>query len=483
MSTRDYKEGASSEIGAEFSGAPLGDVRLESRLGKIVREISNKPAESFPIIFEEESKREAFYRFLRNPNVSWGNIIEPHFQQGSQRALKEDEVIAIHDSSALMFSRQDRSDFGYYLKSRKEKNSKKVGFLCHFSFVVSGITNPKPLGVLNINPMRRFRLSKNRGDERAKTSEEKKKCESYKWIEGVRETRRRLTSSRVVHVMDREADDYMLLSEMVKSSERFVIRVAQEKRKSEFDGSKVNLSQALCLRPIVCNRQVSLSKRSKPVGSKPRKSHRERCAREAELSITATSVDIVRSKRASAVEYPRKLRLNVIHVFEPSPPKGEVAVDWKLFTTEPTDTQEQILKIVDIYRARWTIEELFKALKTGCSYEDRQLESFKTAMNALALLLPIAWQMLCLRYHSRIDEPEKTLTPTQTEILIALSKGKLNQTSTTRELLYAVAALGGHIKNNGAPGWIVLYRGIRELHTIERGVNLNLNAKQYVIND
>ena len=36
-------------------------------------------------------------------------------------------------------------------------------------------------------------------------------------------------------------------------------------------------------------------------------------------------------------------------------------------TTEPIDTVEQVLRIVDWYRARWVIEEFFKALKTGCA--------------------------------------------------------------------------------------------------------------------
>jgi hypothetical protein len=38
-----------------------------------------------------------------------------------------------------------------------------------------------------------------------------------------------------------------------------------------------------------------------------------------------------------------------------------------------------------------------------------------------------------------------------------------------REALLAVAALGGHIKNNGEPGWIVLGRGFETLLTLEQG--------------
>lgn len=43
---------------------------------------------------------------------------------------------------------------------------------------------------------------------------------------------------------------------------------------------------------------------------------------------------------------------------------------------------------MDAYRARWVIEEFFKALKTGCNFERRQLESFQSLRIALAIFLP-----------------------------------------------------------------------------------------------
>ena len=98
----------------------------------------------------------------------------------------------------------------------------------------------------------------------------------------------------------------------------------------------------------------------------------------------------------------------------------------RLLTTEPIDTVEQIVRIVDWYRTRWLIEEFFKALKTGCAYEKRQLESLPTLLVALALLAPIAWRLLLLRHLSR--EPPATaatvaLTPRQLQVLRASSVG------------------------------------------------------------
>ena len=65
----------------------------------------------------------------------------------------------------------------------------------------------------------------------------------------------------------------------------------------------------------------------------------------------------------------KTLSVNVVHVLEPEPPTGDVPVEWFLLTSLPVATPKQIAYVVDCYRARWMIEEYFKALKTGCQYE------------------------------------------------------------------------------------------------------------------
>ena len=112
-------------------------------------------------------------------------------------------------------------------------------------------------------------------------------------------------------------------------------------------------------------------------------------------------------------------------------------------------------------------EEFFKALKTGCAFEERQLESFATLTNALALFFPIAWQMLLLRSLSRVrpDAPAKeALTSTQIKVLQHYQPQKMpTRGATVRDALYAVAGLGGHLKNNGPPGWRTLTHGMQSL--------------------
>ena len=171
--------------------------------------------------------------------------------------------------------------------------------------------------------------------------------------------------------------------------------------------------------------------------------------------------------------------LNVVRVSEPNPPAGEEPIEWVLFTSEPVETPDQVAAVVDMYRARWLIEECNKAIKTGCRYEERQFESLDALLTLLALTLPIACELLALRAACRRtpDAPASmVLTPTQLEILVHLGSRALPSTATVHHALWAVAALGGHMKTNGEPGWLVLYRGMAKLLAYEEGWRAHENA-------
>ena len=173
------------------------------------------------------------------------------------------------------------------------------------------------------------------------------------------------------------------------------------------------------------------------------------------------------------------LALNVVRVWELTPPEGEKPVEWLLLTSEPITTPEQIARVVDWYRSRWVIEEFFKALKTGCSYEKRQLESFHALRNALAIFAPIAWQILLVRTEAR-HRPESpargVVSEDQLAVLRAAARKPLPSAPTARHVMLAIAALGGHLPRNGEPGWLVLARGLEKLDTLTAGWRLAKEA-------
>lgn len=308
--------------------------------------------------------------------------------------------------------------------------------------------------------------------------------ESLRWGHLVGEVRERLAGAAVVHVMDREGDDYSLLAEMVSHGDRFIVRMRCDR---PVIGEPEDFAyEAVKHAPAIFEREVRLSTRRKQELPGRQKKHPPRESRTARLAFSVSTFDFKRPRKKTSPSLTKTLRLNVVRVFEIDVPPGAHPVEWKLITTEPVATLEQIEWIVDSYRARWTIEDYFKALKTGCAFEKRQLESFFTIRKALALFVPVAWRLLLLRAISRLapDAPAKpVLTPTQMLVLRALAPRGLPDAPTARQAMLAVAALGGHIRNNGDPGWRVLGRGYEKLRAYEVGWLAARAAPQDVIND
>jgi hypothetical protein len=280
--------------------------------------------------------------------------------------------------------------------------------------------------------------------------------------------------------MDREADDYALFAHMMKAPhERFVVRQYRA-RKLPHDGKRCDVRAVLDHVPFLVDRIAQVSARRPSDMPAYRKRHPAREVRTAILSFRAMQITLPRPVTAS--ERPEtSLILNLVHVLEREPPAGCEPIEWWLWTNEPIDTPEQIVAIADAYRARWVIEEFNKALKTGCSIEARQLESKDALLNVLALVMPIAWQLLALRTIAR-EQPSRpasyVLTPMQLSCLFAaylkLTKRRLPDDLSAYDALAAIAKLGGHLRHNGPPGWIVLHRGFRKLFDMAEGYQLAL---------
>jgi hypothetical protein len=264
--------------------------------------------------------------------------------------------------------------------------------------------------------------------------------------------------------MDREGDNYDLFAELHTAQARFVIRLAHDRK---LVGEREKLRQVIGRASCLFRREVHVNARA---AGRPHDHHATRHARTATLDVSATAVELSRSTNF-APGSPPSLKVNVVTVTERDCPRGQEPIAWYLVTSEPIDTAEQVAAVVDAYRARWIIEELFKALKTGCQIEKRQLESYAALRVALAVFLPIAVRLLALRDAAR-SEPEApcvALSARQLQLLRACSTRPMCATPTNHEVYMALAALGGHLRSNGPPGWIVLGRAYDKLLILERG--------------
>jgi hypothetical protein len=449
----------------EFERLDLGDKRLERRALEIVPALAASPGDSFPEQMDSTAAREALYRFLSNPNVTMQALLAGHVRATLARIEGHAVVRVLHDTSPFRFA-GEREGLGVIRGDVK-------GFLAHAALAVTVDEAREPLGILAVNPYVRTadakRLGLTRGEQqRASLAKPRAEKETSRWERQATSVSKSMPEgTRAIHIMDQEADSYDLIGEMQRAQLDFVIR-ADPRRKTRDEGCAHDV---LARQPASLFRSVHVNRRAKSRFNTP--THPERAERGAGLEVRWGSISLPR-QHYSQYEGP-EIVVTAVNVVEPNPPAGEQAIEWMLFTSERVETLADATAIVDHYRARWMIEEYFKALKTGCKLESRQLTTFDGLTRALALFVPIAWHLLLLRHLSREEQP-RPATAIFDEEQLALLRALLEKrrltmpaSPTVRDAMFGIAALGGHIKNNGDPGWLVLGRGYTRFADAEVG--------------
>jgi hypothetical protein len=461
-----------------FESVDLGDARRDRRLGRIVSKLAKRPSASLPAAMGTEADLEGLYRFANNEDVHAQDLFDAFASHTARRAKKAGRVLVIHDTTTCQPPRGDVDEVG-------QLSTGNAGFFVHPSLVLDAGEWKRPLGVVNVETI--FRLGPRKAPRGKKVSGAEtakwKNRESERWTRGVEKSAQLLKGCKeVVHVADREGDSYEFLGSMVAHGRSFVVRVSQRRMvaaSQNADAARVELQEHVGAITGILERDVELTARKTGTAPRENKAHPPRRARIAKLAFAATKA-VLRRPGYLHDPIPETLSLNVVRVWEPDPPEGESPVQWFLMTTLSTTTKAKVAAIVDTYRARWTIEEFNKALKTGCAYESREFESSSALLTILAISVPIACELLWLRSRARAkpDAPAReVVSARQIQILRAMGTRPMPKQPTVRDALLAIAALGGHLKRNGEPGWQVLYRGYKELLSYEAGWNAALKSR------
>ncbi len=474
----------------EEASRTLGDVRRTRRHQSILESTFKNASQSFPNTFAEARELEAFYRFCRNPNVDSTAVLSGHVVKTASRAAEFDRLLVCHDTSEIRYPLLDED----WLKADIARTSTKTqGYELHASLLVGEGDVAAPLGVIDSTPfVHRADVAycaeveawwNARGGLFAN--------ESQRWFDGVQRSAERLgeSAARAIHVMDREADQFCLLHWLQRSEFRYIIRAKHLARPvivgSHGGGAqkRTKLTDALTDVPYCGKIVARLGFRSPFRSEKHKKAHPARKERTATLHVRAVQVSLIRGKDSDLGYYPgdpadvpKTLQCNLVEVIERHPPAGQKPVRWVLLTDEPINTVADMIAVVDSYRRRWIIEEYFKALKTGCALEKRQNHNASTLLTVLAVLMPVAWALLLTRTLSAqgTELPwHFLLTPTSFKILRrATSKYRLGPSSTASDVMLAIAALGGHLRRNGPPGWRTIQRGMDKLALLTLGAEL-----------
>ncbi|MFT3707061.1 MAG: IS4 family transposase [Archangium sp.] len=445
----------------EFKNCSFPDERLRKRAMRIAERVEREPSWSFPRAFADPSQLEAVYRFVGNERVDLDDIVSGHIANTLKRLSSKKRCLAIHDTTSFSFE-GEREDLGTVDRAQE-------GFYAHVCLCVSAEGHREPVGLLAIDTWTR---DEKKGKRTTRERKAESDLESGRWAEQSLDVEGLVKSTELIHVEDREADIYESLETRIAHDMHFIVRAASSKVVLTNAGTENILDYARTL-SVVTTREIHLSARkAKHSTLRPNAQHPPRKERDSRIEIRAGKVRLRKPLRSGACP---ELELNAVHVLEMDAPRGEKPVEWLLLTTEPIATVADVETVVDNYRARWLIEEYFKALKTGCKYEERQLESLHALLNALGIFAVMAWRLLQLRFLERTasDAPATTIA-SSAEIAILEKEARMPPRATVREFLLRLARFGGHLPQNGPPGLLILWRALSTLLQRAQGFELAL---------
>jgi hypothetical protein len=211
-----------------------------------------------------------------------------------------------------------------------------------------------------------------------------------------------------------------------------------------------------------------------------------RKARKADLAIRFGKVEIKRPKhRAASGGLPAAIGATLVIGREIGPPEGEEPALWFLLTTHQVNDIADARRIVGFYRLRWTIEQLFRTMKTkGFDVEALRQEQDGPLEKLVTVILIAAIKVMQL-VAEREGEARRPLRdvfdPDDQPVLERVCQTLEGKTAKQRNphpkgsLAYAAwvfARLGGWTGYYGKPGPIVMIRGLTQFHAIKHGWSL-----------
>lgn len=435
-------------IEVEASGLP--DKRLKDRLGQMVGEISKAPHRSLPEIFGTWRGTKAAYRFLDNERVTHQELMKGQSAGTYQRIASRGEavVLLVQDSTDFDFSHH-RGTKGM----GRLENEHMSGFVVHSSLAVNG--QGVPLGLVGQQVWVREEQSLGQRHRRHQRPFEDK--ESYKWVKGLAEERDPDITTQWITVCDREADIYLFFEAVLSRGMDFIVRATRER---DLDESKGKLFAQIRQLPAQQTYTLTLPRRP------------ERDPRPATVELRYGSLALKAPQHTKPTQ--QTLTVQVVEVYEPHPPPGEVGVHWVLITSLPVTNLTQARQVVDWYISRWVIERFHYVLKSGCRLEERQLRDRARLERLLGLFNLVAWNILWLTYQARQTPDASCLTALTThewQALYAFIHHTDQIPSSPPSLHQAIrwiAQLGGFLgrKGDGEPGVKVLWRGWQRLQDI-----------------
>ena len=313
-------------------------------------------------------------------------------------------------------------------------------------------------------------LSRNGGKAASRRDLPVSAKESQRWLDGARQASRVCASAAELTVIsDRESDIYAAFADCPRGTD-LLVRAAHDRALG--DGGA--LFEAADRAPVA--KRATLDLPAKP----------GRKAREASVEVRFLRVEVKKPRNGVTAGLPDSVPLTLVDVREVEAPAGE-AVHWRLLTTRAIDSVEGAIAVVDLYRRRWAIEQLFRTMKTqGFDIEGLRIEE-EAPLSRLVMASLIAAVTVQQLVHARDGvqgpAPLRPMTdafdPEDAPLLEAFCRKLEGKTERQKNphprgsLAYAAwvcARLGGWTGYYGKPGPMVMLNGWDRFQAAKHGL-------------
>jgi len=434
----------------EFGGAPLGDRRLERRLVMSASRQAEDPTQAFTRVAKEDwAAVKGYYRLIDQPDdsaVSATNILAPHRERTVQRMRAQRTVLCVQDGTDLNFTSHPMTD-GLGILGSNQTGASSRGLHVHSTLVVSD--RGLPLGLLNT----RFEAPQPKKTTGRGEPESRK---SRYWLEGLADCRAAaedLSRTRLVSVMDREADFFSLYTAQREApSVDVLVRAKSNRNLLERDAERGRFVKAgklfETLRAQRAGGHIELSVARASVRPKlsGKPAHPGRKARTAKMALSWRPVTFGSTLSEHAGQAP--VTLWAVHAREQSPPAGAKRLEWCLLTTVAVEDAAQAEEILHWYCLRWRIEEWHRVLKTGCKVDELGHNGAERLSRAISIRMVIAWRIMLMTLLGREEPtlpPELLFTDVELKVLRRYAaKRKKREIHTLQDAVIWTAILGGY---------------------------------------
>jgi Transposase DNA-binding/Transposase Tn5 dimerisation domain len=433
----------------QFAACELGDFRRTRRAVEVAATFAANPSGSTPHQTENWADLKATYRLFDSDGVTFESLASPHWQQ--TRSRTSGHWLLLGDTTEL--------DFGIHRAVKglgPTGNGGGYGFHLHSALMVAA-DSEEIVGLAGQVLFYRQPVKEKENTYQVK----QRQRESEVWGKLIDEIGPPTEHVRFTHVMDRGADNFEVYCHLLRQRSDSVVRASQMERKVRLpDGSEASLKDYLRQLPAQGAYEVA-------VPARPGQS-----ARTAEVEVRYGQVAMPAPRHLSPWLRKQGIKLItmwVVEVREVNPAKGATPLHWALYTSHAVTNSEQAQVVIGYYKKRWLIEEFHKALKTGCSLEERQYQTSDRLEAVTGMQSVVAVRLLQLKSVARTD-PERSaaeVVPTKWITILRLLRPKADQRDpwTVRDFYRQLAGLGGFLgrKCDGEPGWITLWRGFDKL--------------------